>query len=772
MRACRHCGLPVPASRARDFCCAGCEAVHDLLAGSGLEAFYRLGRGATVGAVPQPGRHDWLPEILAAGALPDGTVRVQLDVQGVRCAACVWLLQELWRRRAGALRIHLNPALGRVELRFDSRLPLSAWIDDVERLGYRIGPASKQPAAVERGLLLRTGVCVALALNAMMFALACYTGMTAADGPVHALFQRLSFGIGTLAFLVGAPPFLRAAWSGLALRVLHLDLPIALGLLLSYLSSVWLYLRTGEGGYFDTVTVFVALMLLGRWLQQRAVRRNRDYLLRNDGADHLRARLVVGGALRPVPIRALATGQRLWLAPGDLLPADGRLQHRPAAFSLDWIHGESLPRRFAAGDTVPAGAFLSGQEPAELEVVRSAEDSGLLALLCTPDLDRDRVAGRFWRWLNRGYALGVLLLAAAAAATWALLDPSRVIEVVTALLVVTCPCAVGIATPLAFDLVLAGLRRRGVFVRRASLLDKARAVRRICFDKTGTLTWGRAVARELRAPPAEVHDLLFTLAAASSHPASRAIADALPAGRLLAGVEPREVPGAGVEVRHQGSLWRLGSAQFVLGEAVDRDGATCWLGRDGAVHAAYVIDEELRDDAAGEIRRLARAGYEIVMLSGDRRARALRVAARAGIDQAAVHADLRPEQKAALIAAGDPAATLMVGDGLNDALAFDAAACAGTPALERPVLPARADFCWSGSGIAAVRALLEWSGRFHRVVRRNLGLSSLYNAAAVTLAFAGLMTPVLCAVLMPLSSLCLLAHTSLSLASGPDPATD
>ncbi|MCA8955705.1 MAG: HAD-IC family P-type ATPase [Planctomycetes bacterium] len=752
------------------FCCTGCRAVHGWLHSAGLDRFYALGGGSgqPVGNVPEPARRDWLDDALAAGQVSPTQVRLPLDIQGIHCAACVWVLHELWRRRVGAVHIEVNPAVGSVVLVFDpTRLDVGAYLDDVERLGYRLAPAGKPVAHGERGLLLRMGVCVALALNSMMFALAGYFGMAEADGPAYSLFHWLSFALSSLAVVVGGPVFFRAALVGLRHRVLHLDLPISLGLLLAFGGSTYQFLTGGGPSYFDTVTVFVALMLIGRFLQQRAVRRNRDYLLANTGAEHLRAKRIAAERLESVPVARVRRGDLLLLAPGDLVPTRCALADQGGRFSLDWINGESRPAEFGAGALVPAGAFLRSPHAVRAIAVEDAVDSELLKLLATPAGDRDdRARSPFWVWLNRGYVWLVLALAATACAVWSVLDASRALEVTVAVLVVTCPCALGLATPLAFDLALARLRRLGVYVRTTSLLDKARRVRTVIFDKTGTLTWGDLVAAPLRPIPPTHRDVLLTMASSSNHPVSRAIVAAVtdPGFDFLGDLAVEEQPGCGLVAHWQGHEYRLGAQSYAFAErSGPRDGRLCVFTCDGHVEACFAIREHLRPGFRSEIAWLQRAGQRVVILSGDSQGKVRSAAERLGVAPEDAVGELAPAQKAALVRELDHHDTMMVGDGLNDAPAFEAAWCAGSAGLDRPALPSRADFFFLGEGSAAVRLVLQGARRLHGVVLTNLWLAAAYNAIALTLCFGGAMTPLLCAVLMPASSLLLVWHTAVRL---------
>ncbi|MHC5065863.1 MAG: heavy metal translocating P-type ATPase [Planctomycetota bacterium] len=769
---CVHCGLPVPKNRGRDrFCCVGCAAVYELIRSEGLERFYELGGspGLAVGRAPRVRQRDWLPVLIEAGRQAGGQVQLTVDLQGIRCAACVWLLQELWRRRDGAGAIEINPALGRARLSYDEeRLSIQEFFDSCDRLGYSVGPASKAVSNKDDGLLRRLGVCAALALNAMMFALARYFGLGEEGGELDLLFEQISFGLASIALLVGGTVFFRAALSGLRQRVLHLDLPISMGIGLAYGSSALAFFLPSLSGesYFDTVTIFIALMLVGRYLQQRAVQRNRDYLLENDGAEHLYARRVQGKGLERVQIKAIEKGDELFLAPGDLLPVRASLIDSGASFSLDWISGESLPRSYALGEQVSAGAFLCGSRPQKLRAEASAEDSGLLELLATPAGDRDemRGRGRFWLLLNRIYVGLVLGLAGIAAILWACIDPSRIVGVTTAVLVVTCPCALGLATPLAFDMGLARLRRHGVYVRSVALLEKLRHLRKIVLDKTGTVTWGELEAQVLRSTAGRSRDVLFSMAQSSNHPVSRAIAASVSEeARYISDLVVEEVPGQGLVCRDAGHVYRLGGDSFALGDlppGSNQEEGLCSFTRDGQVEACFQVDEDYRPGTGEEIASLSRQGLELYLCSGDAGEKVQRAADELGIPRERAHAEMRPEDKVSLLRKLDQSDCMMVGDGINDAPAFDVAFCAGTPAVDRPVMPSRADFFYTGGGIAALRWLLGMSRLFHSVVTSNLWLAGLYNLVALSFCFAGLMSPLLCALLMPLSSILLIGHSA------------
>jgi Cu2+-exporting ATPase len=760
--ACAHCGLP----SLEEFCCDGCRAVHELLLAGNLGRYYELrgARGVPVNDV-RPERHDdkWLDEIEARRA-ETGVSRVDLDLQGIHCSACVWLVETLCERRGG-LRVAINPSIGRAHLVVPRAFDLRAFVEDVERFGYRFGPPRTRPVRRSSNLLWRLGVCVAIAMNTMIFAIAIYAGLD--SGPLHRLFEALNLALGAIAVLVGGSVFFQSAWNGLRRRVLHLDVPIALGIGLAFVGSVVAFFaRRSSGIFVDTLDVFIALMLVGRFLQERVLERNRLALLENDGAEGLLARRErPDGRVETVKCVSLSPGDRIVVAAGDLVPVDAVLED-DASLSLDWLNGESAPRAFRRGDVVPAGAFSATSSPTTLVVERDFTRSGLVDLLRTPlSRSADATMGTpWWNRLSRIYAAGVLVVAAVGFCAWmiATRDFARSIEVTTAVLVVTCPCAFGIATPLAYDLALAGLRRAGLFVRTPTFLDRASRVRTVVFDKTGTLTSGALRVRDpemLRALPHEARSALHDLAAATWHPKSAAVLRALENEKRGPGLVA-EHPGRGVSLHRDGHEWRLGAPAWVISSKVEGD---LVFGVDGRLVCTITTEEELRKDAKHEVSELRGDGYDVWLLSGDEQSRTNDAAQAAGIPQTHAIGSRSAQEKAVWVAEHDREDLLMVGDGINDALVVEQATCSGTPAIDRPFMAARSDFYFVTPGLRPVRLALAASKRVVGVRSRNLKIALAYNVLSIGLAYAGLMSPLLCAVLMPASSLVTVLTTVASL---------
>ena len=758
------------------FCCRGCKGVYEMIHQEDLCRFYDLKPDSHSPApLLKAENFDWLDRLLDEQETA-GPVHLDLDIQGVHCAACVWLIEELFKRRQAGIQLRINPTLGKVELSWDpARGELKDFLAEVEKFGYRLGPSRKGVRRHSRALLMRMAISIAMAMNVMMFSLSFYFGL--AEGALYTFFGWLSLGMATVSLLAGGGVFLKGAAAGLRRGVLHLDVPISLGMVLAYAGSTYGFLTGGpDHAYFDSLTIFIALMLVGRWAQEHILERNRNSLLESSGAENLTAKRMKNGELETVAAPVIVQGDELWIAPGDLLPVEGILMRRATEVSLDWITGESDQIAFQPGDKIPAGAFNATNHGFAVTAVEEFEDSRLQDLLRSTTVADEEFRPRWWHTISSWYVSGVLGAAVAGFALWAGRDVTMALKVTIAILVVTCPCALGLATPLAEELVHFALRRRGVFVRKQSFMEKALSVRQILLDKTGTLTMGQlALADHSRQAVADLTTeqsaVLRHMTARSNHPVSACLAAALAELPEIegpdfgsAGEQLAEIPGAGLELELPSGVWRLGRSGFALDEETT-DQAT-FFSVDHRPVASFQLDEDFKADAGGEVAALRTAGYEIYLLSGDTQAK-VDAAARA-LDIPADHSvgGLTPEAKAARVRQLDRGDTLMVGDGLNDSPSFEVAFCAATPAVDRPVLPGKADFFFLGDGIAAIGRSLTAARALRRVVRDNLIFAVAYNLAAVGLCLAGLVTPVVAAILMPVSSVFIVSLTAIRLSGG------
>ncbi len=772
---CPHCGSVVVDVRAAPFCCAGCRGAYEFLREARLDRYYELLDGPGRPVLRTRGLdHKWTEPLIATIAGANPIARVDLDIQGVHCSACVWLIERLFARFVGHGSIVVNPAVGRIQLVVGAGFDLCSFVREVERFGYLLGPARKSEHRASTDIVWRMGVCIAIAMNSMIFAIAIYAGL--ADGPVFVLFQRLNLALSTVSLVVGGPVFFRAAWQGVRRGILHLDVPIALGILLAFAGSVATYgAGRGSASYVDTLNIFIALMLVGRWLRERVLERNRLEVLASDGADGLLTRKRTADVVTTAPCTSIRAGDILVISPGDLIPVDARLLgEQDESCSLDWINGENRPRRFAPGSIIPAGSFLAGERVVEVEAATDFEGSALVDLLRTPvSRDADRAMQTpWWQKVTRFYVGGVLALATIGGVGWLTTthDTGRSLEVVTAVLVVTCPCAFGLAMPLAHALAQARLRRSGLYVRSSGFLDRACAVRTVVFDKTGTLTAATAGLEDpevLRCLPGVARSALRHLVPRSSHPKAAALRSAIAEIGLSAEasvVEPSvtELAGRGLELTHAGETYRLGAASWAAPSS--RAGASDLVfAVDGRALATFSPGETLRTDAAAEIEALRREGFDVWLLSGDDPARVVEVARCCGLAADRAVGGSSPRAKDDWLRVHDHGDVLMVGDGINDTLVVEHAFCSGTPAVDRPFMAARSDFYFVTAGLSPVREALHAAKALASVRTMNLSIAVCYNAVAVSLAYAGLMSPLLCAVLMPISSLTTLGATRVAL---------
>ena len=770
---CKHCGAALPDARAVEsgFCCAGCAYVFRLVHEHGLAGYYRIKDEITApadAAVFQPRDYAWLEraqKIAETTAAPDRPPELVLDLQGVSCAGCVWLIERLFQQQAGAREIVANAQRGTLRLRWvRGEFNAAGFARALQAFGYLVGPLGEARGELEsRALVKRIGLCAAFSMNVMLFTLPVYFGM-GADFEYARLFGLLSLAFGTLSLLVGGVYFIGRAVRALRMGAMQIDLPIGLGIVGAYAGSLFGWLAGEERFvYFDFVSGFILLMLIGRWAQVAAVERNQRRLL----------------ALQPKPPRVLTEdagevapetlrkGQVYALATGQTNPVEAQLGVEAATFSLASINGEAEPRVFQGGSRVPAGSINVGRGPARLTARQEWSESLLAQLLATPERAgaRDGLIER----IVRGYIVGILLVATLAGVGWWLGtgDALRTWAVVTAVLVVSCPCAVALAFPLADELATVALRRRGVFVRNGGLWTKLSRVRHVVFDKTGTLTLETPVLKNpeaLRGLEPDARAALHALVRDNPHPLSQALLESVLAEGTpepLSG-EVRETVGSGVETGE----WSLGRAGWRTRRQAEVDhrlddkpaevGATV-LARAGMSVAEFEFADTVRADARTEVAALRRRGLRVQILSGDRQEKVTALAAELGLAAECGIGELSPQEKAAWFTDARAEAALMVGDGANDSLAFDRALCRGTPVIHRGLLEQKADFYYLGRGISGIRELFEVDGVRRRTQRVILMFSVVYNLLAVGLAVAGKMNPLVAAILMPLNSLATLA---------------
>ncbi|MEZ4287686.1 MAG: heavy metal translocating P-type ATPase metal-binding domain-containing protein [Polyangiales bacterium] len=769
---CLHCGDPVDL-RFKAFCCAGCETVYGVLNRNGLSRYYDLRRRPVSASPVSHSRNAWIEVLQARRQEQDGPLHATFEVRGVHCAACVWLIEELFRRSSSSevSRISVNPALGRIEIWIPRSFEFERWVVSLRDVGYDIAPSLPVDHGASDGLLLRAAICFVLASNTMLLTIATYLGLN--EGVLFEKFQTLSFAAGTICVFIGAPAFIRTAWRGLRAGVLHLDLPISIGICLAFVGSCWSYFTSNSDAFFiDTLAVFITLMLFGRWVQSRLIERHRHLLLQDHGIDGMLVRKSLGTTPELVPASEIYEGDELWIASRELVPVRCKVLSENASCSLDWINGESDPIAYRAGDIVEAGAFNASEEIVRMRAMQTIAASSITSLLSQSVPNDEPQVDRWWQRVSKYYSLGVLGASAIGVGFWAILgDFTMAFQVGTAVLIVTCPCAFGIAVPLAFEIASAKLRQKGLYVCNQRLFLNASRVNRVVFDKTGTLTWGALQLRDnsaIRTLPTVDREVLRAMVARSAHPKSNAVSSSfksVPQDLSLSSeirdtLIVNELPALGLTASFRGAQYRLGAP--VWAGVPNESAADLVFARNGELLASLQTEEVLRPNVGEELTQLQQQGVCVSVVSGDRSDRAEAVARQLSLDTASVFAEQSPQDKANFVVASGPN-TLFFGDGINDSLAAKVASCSGTPAIDRPFMAARSDFFVMSAGLSPIRHLLRISKRVSKIVKADLAFAVVYNIAVVALAWSGHMQPWLAAVLMPLSSVVTVSFTSLAL---------
>jgi Cu2+-exporting ATPase len=755
--ACAHCGTPFePDTRRTKFCCAGCEFVHNLILKNGLDRFYELRGGTGLPArslVFTRRDYSWISDLMK-NAEASGRSSLTLELQGISCIGCVWLVEKLFMRTPGALAVEVNSALGQVKLRWKSgACDLPAFAADLQSFGYLLGPVGEKSAPRISGLVKRIGLCAAFALNAMLFSVPRYLGMD--QGFQYApLFDRLALLFATLSFLTGGTYFFSRTWASLRSGALHIDLPISIGLIAAYAGSLYAWqVNAMNFAYFDFVSTFSFLMLVGRWVQQSAIEKNRSRLL----SLHDNQLFVMSLDGAKMSASELRPGVSYFVATGKLVPVRSKLLSAAATLSLEWINGESEPRAANAGRILPAGAINGGNGTLQVEAIEGWNQSLLARLMqVVPRVASGTEAGE--RFI-KGYIIVVLGVAIAGFAGWLIAGHAMLaaLQVLISVLVVSCPCASGVAIPLADEIATSALRRMGIFIREQSLWSRINKVRKIIFDKTGTLTLETMTLRNPEAldalEPAQ-KSVLLQMVSENLHPVSCCLRELLMAQGVEAARdgEVREHIGDGLELRGGADVWRLGRPDWAGAALKD-----CVFALNGSSIATFSFAEQPRADAAAEIALLRSRGYRVDIVSGDRGHKVSAMAQQLGLPDGNYHGEMSPAEKADWVRSIDACDTLMIGDGANDSLAFNESLCTGTPAIDRGLLEHKSDFYFVGRGLNGVRHLLDSGLRRRDTVRSVLAFAVAYNIVVVVISLAGKMSPLAAAVLMPLSSLASLA---------------
>lgn len=765
---CFHCGeAPTSApdvvrdAGGRAFCCAGCAAAARWIREARLEDYYHL-RSAPAGRI--------VPETVDLAAWDrddvqseharevEGGREITLLADGMRCAACAWLIDRALTREPGVVEATANAVTGRIRLIWDpQRTALSAPLRRLAELGYRpyLAGGEKQERArrTERNRdLLRLGVAGLGAMQAMMFAEALYLD-TAGEmaAATRDFFRWIAFLVSTPVVFYAGWPFLAGCWRELRHRRLGMDTLVAVSTLLAYGASLVETIRGGPHVWYDAAVMFVFLLLTARTLERQARRvasAQVDTLARSRPALAVRER---GGGCETVPVSALAVGDVVRVPAGEAAPADGILLDESGSFAEALLTGEPHPVAKSAGAPVFAGT-LCRDRPVRVRVAATGSATRLsqtqrlaeAAQAHRPRIARlaDRVAAHF--------VLGLLVAAAVVYAIWRQHDPSRAFEVALSMLVISCPCALSLSVPAALAAAHGALAKIGMLAVRPDALDALARATDVVFDKTGTLSDGRLALQGVSVYGELTGTEATAIAAALERDSRHPVAAAFAGRATTSAVRVEEHPGLGIEGVCEGRLWRLGRADFA---AAREDDGGVWLGDGRIAYARFALGEAERADACDAVAALRAQSLEVRLSSGDAEDAAIRFARRLGICEAASRrsaedklADVRALQAQGRVVA-------MVGDGLNDAPVLAGADVSIAVAEGSALAQYAADLVMTGPTLTRIPAAVALARRTRRIVRQNLAWAVGYNVLALPLAATGLATPSLAALGMAVSSL-------------------
>jgi len=780
--ACFHCALPVATrdkfqvkidGELKSVCCPGCKAVAELIRDTGMSSYYAMREA------PQPGvgrppddATEWQlfdrDDMLDAFAdLGNDSAEATIYVGGMYCAACSWLIESTLSKAEGVDNADVNPVTHRVRVRWQpEHLGLGGILATLARLGYEPQPlapeSTARPEVAEQRTALKRLLVASLGMmQVMMFAVGLYAGdFQGMDDDMRYFLRLVSFIVTTPVVLYSARPFFAGAWRGIVMRRPGMDLPVSIAISVAYFGSVYAMTTRGPAVWFDSVVMFVFFLTLGRFLEMRARHRSID---RSVALSTLLPNTVTrleGHVQNILPASQLVVGDQLLVRPGDSIPADGTLVDGVTTVDEALLTGEAEPRRKSPGDTLVAGSInLDGMIQMRVEKTGTDTTLGTISRMS----ERARYARPAFVQLADRIAsyivIAILVIAVGVATFWYFDAPDRAFAITLSVLVVTCPCALALATPAAFAAAGTRLAELHLLVTNSNAIEVLSRATRILFDKTGTLTCGLPVIVST-----QVFDDAFdetqclrigsALETVSTHPVANAFAvtnnDIVADGQRVA-------TGDGVAGTIAGERWRLGRYEFVSDAAmneVDQDKSTSvYLGTAGRLVARFELEDEIRPSADKTLAKLRSLGLQLSLVSGDNKEPVRRVADELDIEDH--HSGCSPEDKLRIIRAAQEAGetVVMVGDGINDAPVLAGADASVAPVHGALLAQTNADVILVGDYLSPVATAIKVSRQTLKIVRQNLAWAIVYNATALPLAAMGYVPPWAAAIGMSTSSL-------------------
>ncbi|WP_121631319.1 heavy metal translocating P-type ATPase [Tropicibacter alexandrii] len=684
---------------------------------------------------------------------------IVLSLPTIHCAACMATVERALGAAPGVRSARVNLTMKRVSIEADPDLTAEDLIPVVEGAGYEaheLDTTAMSATATDRAgreLLMRLAVAGFASMNVMLLSIAVWSG---AEGQTRDLFHWISAIIVVPAVAFSAQPFFKNAYTALKARALNMDVPISLAILLALVTSLWETTLSGEHAYFDAAIALTFFLLTGRYLDHRTRSVARSAAEELAALEVPRAFRVTPEGEEQVSVADLRVGDLIHVRPGGRMPVDGVIAEGTSELDRSLLTGETLPVYAAPGQDVSAGEVnLTG--PLTIRATAVGRDTSLhrmADLVAVAESGRSRYTSLADR-AAKLYAPGVHILSALSFVGWFLYsgDLRVALNIAAAVLIITCPCALGLAVPAVTTAASGRLFKKGLLIKDSTALERLAQVDTVVFDKTGTLTAGTPELTNLGDFTRRDLQIALALALGSAHPLSRALTSAA----QDAGITPeqlediREIPGHGTEALWRGQTVRLGRSAWVGGGQTDQTAA--WLRIGDGPAQAFTFTDRLRDGAEATVKALQEAGLDVILMSGDTTATVESLAHRLGIQHWL--AEALPQDKAARIQAlsNDGAHVLMVGDGLNDTAALTAAHASISPASALDAARVASDIVLLGSTLAPIPDAVQTARKATRRIKENFTIATWYNIIAVPLAVAGLCSPLIAALAMSASSI-------------------
>jgi len=692
--------------------------------------------------------HEKMEQTVAAAS------SMEISVPTVHCAGCIGKIEKGLRQLDGVLDARVNLSLKRVRVQGDRRDGIEdAVLDKLANLGFEAHPLdnktlAQKPDDTARGLLIRLGIAGFAMMNVLLLSVSVWAG---AEGVTRDFLHWVSAAIALPTIAYAAQPFFKNAWSALRVHSLNMDVPISLAILMASGLSLYETIHSGEHAYFDAALSLTFFLLAGRYLDHQTRAKARSAAVELTALEVPRAQRLRDGQVETVDIGDLHVGERILVRRGARVPVDGLVAKGASELDMSLLTGETMPKRIAKDDAVYSGTLNLGPT-FEVDITHIGKGTKLAEiadLVATAEATKTKYT-TLADQAARIYAPLVHLLALGAFLFWQFYtgDTRLAIGIATAVLIITCPCALGLAVPAVMTAVSGRLYRMGVLIRNGAALERLVDVDTVVFDKTGTLTTGVMIV--VKAPDGHALLIAASLAAQSDHPLSQAVAKLVRGQKLLAVDHVVEYGGMGLEAQIDGTRVRLGRAEWI-GCAAQQGYVQTWLQIEDQAPVPFLFEDTVKSSAQQAVLRLQQRGLKVVMLSGDTQITTDRLAKTLGIDQA-IGAVLPDEKLKIVQSFGEH--VLMVGDGLNDTAALAGASVSMSPAAAIDAARAASDFVLVKDDLALIDACITLSKSAKRRMLENFGIAAGYNAVAIPVALIGLATPLLAALAMSASSIC------------------